>query len=42
MAHVAPRIEATNGRFFHISDLIARNKMVTGHALIPDDPLMTP
>ena len=35
MSHVAPRIERTNGRFFHLSDLIARNKMVTGHAVKP-------
>jgi len=29
MAVVAPRIERVNSRFFHISDLIARNNMVT-------------
>ena len=27
---VAPRIERVNSRFFHVTDLVARNKMVAG------------
>ena len=42
MAIVSERIERVNSQFFHISDLIARNKMVTGkgppHPTSPNTP----
>ena len=42
MAVVSERIERVNSQFFHISDLIARNKMVTGkgppHPTSPNTP----
>ena len=32
MAQVAPRVERVNSRFFHVTDLVARNSMVGGDA----------